>query len=154
MTPGDKVAFDHQRLNRRGSQVLHDRVRYFDLPGGVLVAVTVAAVHHEDLGKVSRAKQANGAFHGGGIEVWSGLAAAAKHDMRIGVARGFQNAPITHGQRITDACLGFEETKALLYRPAEPCSARAVRPAFATDSFSANPPGVRRRSNSTVNFNP
>jgi len=29
---------------------------------------------------------------------------------------GRQNAPITYGQSITDACLGFEETKALLYR--------------------------------------
>lgn len=32
---------------------------------------------------------------------------------------GRQNAPITYGQSITDACLGFEETKALLYRLAD-----------------------------------
>jgi 3-deoxy-7-phosphoheptulonate synthase len=32
---------------------------------------------------------------------------------------GRQNAPVTYGQSITDACLGFEETKALLYRLAE-----------------------------------
>ena len=29
---------------------------------------------------------------------------------------GRQNAPVTYGQSITDACLGFEETKALLHR--------------------------------------
>ena len=29
---------------------------------------------------------------------------------------GRQNAPVTYGQSITDACLGFEETEALLYR--------------------------------------
>jgi 3-deoxy-7-phosphoheptulonate synthase len=29
---------------------------------------------------------------------------------------GRQNAPVIYGQSITDACLGFEETKALLYR--------------------------------------
>ena len=29
---------------------------------------------------------------------------------------GRQNAPMTYGQSITDACLGFEETKNLLYR--------------------------------------
>jgi len=32
---------------------------------------------------------------------------------------GRQNAPITYGQSITDACLGFEETKDLLYRLAD-----------------------------------
>jgi 3-deoxy-7-phosphoheptulonate synthase len=32
---------------------------------------------------------------------------------------GRQNAPVTYGQSITDACLGFEETKALLYRIAD-----------------------------------
>ena len=32
---------------------------------------------------------------------------------------GRQNAPVTYGQSITDACLGFEETEALLYRLAE-----------------------------------
>ena len=32
---------------------------------------------------------------------------------------GRQNAPVTYGQSITDACLGFEETKALLYRLAD-----------------------------------
>jgi 3-deoxy-7-phosphoheptulonate synthase len=32
---------------------------------------------------------------------------------------GRQNAPITYGQSITDACLGFEETKGLLYRLAD-----------------------------------
>ena len=32
---------------------------------------------------------------------------------------GRQNAPITYGQSITDACLGFEETKDLLHRLAE-----------------------------------
>ena len=29
---------------------------------------------------------------------------------------GRQNAPVTYGQSITDACLGFEDTKALLHR--------------------------------------
>ena len=29
---------------------------------------------------------------------------------------GRQNAPVTYGQSITDACLGFEQTEALLYR--------------------------------------
>ena len=32
---------------------------------------------------------------------------------------GRQNAPITYGQSITDACLGFEETESLLYRLAD-----------------------------------
>ena len=32
---------------------------------------------------------------------------------------GRQNAPITYGQSITDACLGFEETENLLYRLAD-----------------------------------
>ena len=32
---------------------------------------------------------------------------------------GRQNAPITYGQSITDACLGFEETKDLLHRLAD-----------------------------------
>ena len=32
---------------------------------------------------------------------------------------GRQDAPVTYGQSITDACLGFEETKALLYRLAD-----------------------------------
>lgn len=32
---------------------------------------------------------------------------------------GRQNTPITYGQSITDACLGFEETEALLYRLAD-----------------------------------
>jgi 3-deoxy-7-phosphoheptulonate synthase len=32
---------------------------------------------------------------------------------------GRQNSPVTYGQSITDACLGFEETKALLYRLAD-----------------------------------
>jgi 3-deoxy-7-phosphoheptulonate synthase len=32
---------------------------------------------------------------------------------------GRQNAPITYGQSITDACLGFEETERLLYRLAD-----------------------------------
>jgi len=32
---------------------------------------------------------------------------------------GRQNAPVTYGQSITDACLGFEETKTLLYRLAD-----------------------------------
>jgi 3-deoxy-7-phosphoheptulonate synthase len=32
---------------------------------------------------------------------------------------GRQDAPITYGQSITDACLGFEETEALLYRLAD-----------------------------------
>ena len=32
---------------------------------------------------------------------------------------GRQNAPITYGQSITDACLGFEETEGLLYRLAD-----------------------------------
>ena len=57
LTAGDQVALDHQRSNRRSSQVLHDRVGHVDLSGGVLAAVTVAAVNHEDLGKMRRAKQ-------------------------------------------------------------------------------------------------
>jgi 3-deoxy-7-phosphoheptulonate synthase len=32
---------------------------------------------------------------------------------------GRQDAPVTYGQSITDACLGFEETEALLYRLAD-----------------------------------
>jgi 3-deoxy-7-phosphoheptulonate synthase len=36
---------------------------------------------------------------------------------------GRQNAPITYGQSITDACLGFDETKSLLYRLADAVSA-------------------------------
>lgn len=32
---------------------------------------------------------------------------------------GRQDTPVTYGQSITDACLGFEETKALLYRLAD-----------------------------------
>src|SRR5207249_2952752 len=32
---------------------------------------------------------------------------------------GRQNAPVTYGQSITDACLGFEETEVLLYRLAD-----------------------------------
>ncbi len=32
---------------------------------------------------------------------------------------GRQNAPVTYGQSITDACLGFAETEALLYRLAD-----------------------------------
>ncbi len=32
---------------------------------------------------------------------------------------GRQDAPVTYGQSITDACLGFEETKTLLYRLAD-----------------------------------
>lgn len=32
---------------------------------------------------------------------------------------GRQNTPVTYGQSITDACLGFEETKVLLYRLAD-----------------------------------
>jgi 3-deoxy-7-phosphoheptulonate synthase len=32
---------------------------------------------------------------------------------------GRQNAPVTYGQSITDACLGFEETEELLYRLAD-----------------------------------
>jgi 3-deoxy-7-phosphoheptulonate synthase len=32
---------------------------------------------------------------------------------------GRQNEPITYGQSITDACLGFEATEALLYRLAD-----------------------------------
>lgn len=32
---------------------------------------------------------------------------------------GRQNAPLTYGQSITDACLGFDETAALLYRLAD-----------------------------------
>jgi len=35
---------------------------------------------------------------------------------------GRQSAPVTYGQSITDACLGFEDTKALLYRLAEAVS--------------------------------
>jgi 3-deoxy-7-phosphoheptulonate synthase len=32
---------------------------------------------------------------------------------------GRQNSPVTYGQSITDACLGFDETKALLCRLAD-----------------------------------
>jgi len=32
---------------------------------------------------------------------------------------GRQNAPVTYGQSITDACLGFKETEAVLYRLAD-----------------------------------
>jgi 3-deoxy-7-phosphoheptulonate synthase len=32
---------------------------------------------------------------------------------------GRQNTPVTYGQSITDACLGFEDTEALLYRLAD-----------------------------------
>jgi 3-deoxy-7-phosphoheptulonate synthase len=32
---------------------------------------------------------------------------------------GRQNAAITYGQSITDACLGFDETEKLLYRIAD-----------------------------------
>jgi 3-deoxy-7-phosphoheptulonate synthase len=32
---------------------------------------------------------------------------------------GRQNSPVTYGQSITDACLGFEDTKDLLYRLAD-----------------------------------
>jgi 3-deoxy-7-phosphoheptulonate synthase len=32
---------------------------------------------------------------------------------------GRQDAPVTYGQSITDACIGFEETEALLYRLAD-----------------------------------
>jgi 3-deoxy-7-phosphoheptulonate synthase len=32
---------------------------------------------------------------------------------------GRQDTPVTYGQSITDACLGFEETAALLYRLAD-----------------------------------
>ena len=35
---------------------------------------------------------------------------------------GRQSAPVTYGQSITDACLGFEDTKALLYRLADAVS--------------------------------
>jgi 3-deoxy-7-phosphoheptulonate synthase len=38
---------------------------------------------------------------------------------------GRQNTPVTYGQSITDACLGFAETTALLYRLASAvCDAR------------------------------
>ena len=56
LTARDKVALDHERANRRTSQVLHDRISHVDLPVCVLVAVAVAAVNHEDLGKMSGAK--------------------------------------------------------------------------------------------------
>jgi 3-deoxy-7-phosphoheptulonate synthase len=36
---------------------------------------------------------------------------------------GRQDAPVTYGQSITDACLGFQETEALLYRLASTVSA-------------------------------
>jgi 3-deoxy-7-phosphoheptulonate synthase len=32
---------------------------------------------------------------------------------------GRQNAPVTYGQSITDACVGFEETEELLYQLAD-----------------------------------
>jgi len=37
---------------------------------------------------------------------------------------GRQDAPVTYGQSITDACLGFEETEALLYRLGDAVRAR------------------------------
>ena len=41
---------------------------------------------------------------------------------------GRQNAPMTYGQSITDACLGFEETEGLLYRLADAvCDHRATK---------------------------
>jgi 3-deoxy-7-phosphoheptulonate synthase len=40
---------------------------------------------------------------------------------------GRQNAPVTYGQSITDACLGFDETEAILYRLADSVSARDAR---------------------------
>jgi 3-deoxy-7-phosphoheptulonate synthase len=40
---------------------------------------------------------------------------------------GRQAAPITYGQSITDACLGFEETEALLYRLGDAIQARNAR---------------------------
>ena len=39
---------------------------------------------------------------------------------------GRQNAPITYGQSITDACLGFAQTESLLYRLAEAVAATRV----------------------------
>ncbi|MGH6932293.1 MAG: 3-deoxy-7-phosphoheptulonate synthase, partial [Dongiaceae bacterium] len=41
---------------------------------------------------------------------------------------GRQNVPVTYGQSITDACLGFEETKVLLHRLADAVSAADGQP--------------------------
>ena len=41
---------------------------------------------------MSGVKQPNGAFDGGGIEVGSGFAAAAEHEMSVGIAGGFQDS--------------------------------------------------------------
>jgi 3-deoxy-D-arabino-heptulosonate 7-phosphate (DAHP) synthase len=40
-------------------------------------------------------------------------------DRRLLVVVGRQNAPVTYGQSISDACLGFAETETLLYRLAD-----------------------------------
>jgi 3-deoxy-7-phosphoheptulonate synthase len=39
--------------------------------------------------------------------------------LKTNLVAGRQDAPITYGQSITDACLGFEEMEALLYRRAD-----------------------------------
>ena len=39
---------------------------------------------------------------------------------------GRQDAPVTYGKSITDACLGFEETEALLHRLADAVSSSAI----------------------------
>src|SRR5262249_34072713 len=92
LTPCDEMALEHQRSNRRTSQVLHDRLRHVDLPGRILLTVAVAAVYHEDLGKSGRAKQSNRAFDGGSIEVGPGLTTTTEHEMSVGIAGGFQNS--------------------------------------------------------------
>src|SRR5207237_2785341 len=91
LTSSDKVALEHQRSNGRNFQVPHDRVRHVDLSGRVFLAVAVAAVHHEDLGKLGCAKQSNRVFDGGSIEVGPGLTTATEHKVSVGIAGGFQD---------------------------------------------------------------
>src|SRR5205823_13637180 len=91
LTSSDKVALEHQRSNGRNFQVPHDRVRHVDLPRRIFLAVAVAAVHHEDLGKLGRAKESNRAFDGGSIEVGSGLTTTTEHKVSVGIAGGFQD---------------------------------------------------------------
>src|SRR4030095_1435036 len=83
LTTGDKVTLEHQRSNGRTSHLLHDRFRHVDLTGRVLLAVAVAAVHHEDLGKSGRTKQSNRAFNRGSIEVRPGFTTTTEHEMSV-----------------------------------------------------------------------
>jgi 3-deoxy-7-phosphoheptulonate synthase len=68
-----------------------------------------------------------------------GVAEATMENLRLPAIRGLmleshlvggrQDAPITYGQSITDACLGFEDTEALLYRLARAVAAHRRRSA-------------------------